>query len=161
MKIMFVCTGNICRSPLAEAVFVALARKQGVADRFDVASSGTTAYHVGQEADERMRAVAARRGVTIRHSSQQLTRADLEKYDLVLAMDQSNVREIGYLAGTSIPHDNVKLLREFDPGAEPGAEVPDPYYGGRAGFEKVYVMVERTCKALLLHLLDQVPAPFA
>lgn len=156
MKIMFVCTGNICRSPLAEAIFRSLAESHGVSERFVIDSTGTTAYHVGQDSDARMSAVAARHGVRIRHRSKQLTASHLQDFDLVLAMDRSNLREIGYLADGGM--EKVRLFRDFDPQADGGAEVPDPYYGGRAGFELVYQIVERTCRSLLSRLLDGVAA---
>ena len=159
MKIMFVCTGNICRSPLAEAVFERLAAEAGLGAQFEVESSGTTAYHVGQAADERMRSVAASHGVRIQNRSKQLTAADLEEYDLILAMDRSNLREIGYIAESRGVLDKVKLFREFDPKGGPDAEVPDPYYGGRAGFERVYEMVDRTSHRLLNELRDKLPTP--
>ncbi len=156
MKIMFVCTGNICRSPLAEAVFHDLSHKEGVEERFEVDSSGTTAYHVGQQADDRMRSVAASRGVEIRHRSKQLIPQDFDEHDLLLAMDRSNLREMRSIARNSAHRDKIRLFREFDPQGGPDAEVPDPYYGGRSGFEKVYDMVERTSRSLLSALLDRV-----
>ncbi|HUX20675.1 MAG TPA: low molecular weight protein-tyrosine-phosphatase [Spirochaetia bacterium] len=154
MKIMFVCTGNICRSPLAEAVFRQMADDAGVGGQFEIRSSGTTAYHVGQAADERMRAVSAAHGVEIRNRSKQLTRSDIDGYDLILAMDRSNLREIGHIAGSSLPKDRVRLFREYDPQGGIDSEVPDPYYGGQSGFEGVFAMVERTCAALLTTLRD-------
>lgn len=159
MKIMFVCTGNICRSPLAEAVFEQLAAEAGLGDQFRVESSGTTAYHVGQAADDRMRSVAASHGVQIQNRSKQLTAADLEEYDLVLAMDRSNLHEIHYIAESAGLLEKVKLFREFDPHGGPEAEVPDPYYGGRSGFERVFEMVDRTSRRLLNELRDRLPTP--
>lgn len=159
MKIMFVCTGNICRSPLAEAVFEQLAEEAGLGEHFHVESSGTTAYHVGQAADERMRSVAASHGVRIHNRSKQLTARDLAEYDLILAMDRSNLREIRYIAESEGVLDKVKLFRSFDPKGGPEAEVPDPYYGGRSGFERVYEMVDRTSHRLLKLLRDKLPTP--
>lgn len=156
MRVMFVCTGNICRSPLAEAVFRDLIEDGKLGDRFEIASSGTTAYHVGQPADERMRGVAASHGVAIRHRSQQLEESDLDDYDLLLAMDQSNLREMKLIARGRDHRGKIHLFREFDPQGGPGAEVPDPYYGGHAGFERVFAMVDRTCRALVAALRDEV-----
>jgi protein-tyrosine phosphatase len=159
MKIMFVCTGNICRSPLAEAVFRGLVGETRVGDGFEVESSGTTAYHVGQETDGRMRAVAEKHGVRIRKRSKQLQPSDLDRCDLILAMDRSNLREIGSIAGDGGLRGKVKLFREFDPQGGPHAEVPDPYYGGHAGFEMVFGMIDRTCRALFAQLRDKLAAP--
>lgn len=154
---MFVCTGNICRSPLAEAVFRDLVGIAGLSDRFEIASSGTSAYHVGQPADDRMRRVASAHGVTIRNRSQQLEEGDLDDYDLLLGMDLSNLHEMRALAARPEHRAKLRLFREFDPEGGKGAEVPDPYYGGPAGFERVYAMVERTCRSLLAALRDEVP----
>jgi len=103
-----------------------------------------------------MRSVAASRGVEILHRSKQLIEQDFDDHDLLLAMDRSNLREMRSIARNSEQRDKMRLFREFDPQGGPNAEVPDPYYGGRAGFEKVYEMVERTSRALLSALLDRV-----
>lgn len=152
--VMFVCAGNICRSPLAEAVFCALAREAGVYTRFRIASSGTTGYHVGQQADKRMRAVAAGHGITIDHRARLLRRDDLASFDLILVMDKTNYEDVADLTQDRDLLRRVHLFREFDPdrGSE---EVPDPYYGGTAGFEEVYRIVRRTAAALLDFLLDR------
>lgn len=155
MKIMFVCTGNICRSPLAEALFEHLVREQGVSGRFEPDSSGTTAYHVGQRPDERMQLVASSHGVTIRHRSKQLEPADFEEFDLLLAMDRSNLRDMRRMAEHANGGGEVRMFREFDPEGGADLEVPDPYYGGQSGFERVYEMVYRTNRALLSRLLDR------
>lgn len=155
---MFVCTGNICRSPLAEAVFRDMVALGRLDDRFEIGSSGTSAYHIGQPADERMRRVASSHGVTIRNRSRQLGEGDLDYYDLLLAMDRDNLREMQALSGEPEHQAKLRLFREYDPDGGEGAEVPDPYYGGPAGFERVYVMVERTCRSLLAALCDEVPA---
>lgn len=153
---MFVCTGNICRSPLAEALFRDLLVQEGLADSFEVASSGTTAYHEGQSPDRRMRAVASRHGVEMTHRSRQLRTKDLEDYDLILAMDQSNESEIRYMTDRPELLSKVRMFRFFDTKGGKHAEVPDPYYGGDEGFEKVYTIVERTARSLLSRLRDEV-----
>lgn len=157
--VMFVCAGNICRSPLAEAVFRALAREAGVHARFRIASSGTTSYHVGQQADDRMRAVAARHGITIDHRARLLRRDDLASFDLILVMDRSNYEDVADLAQNRELLRRVHLFREFDPQAGPDREVPDPYYGGPEAFEKVYRIVKRTAEGLLhsLHATTGLP----
>jgi len=149
-KIIFVCTGNICRSPLAEAAFGHLLREADLSSRFQVDSAGTDEWEVGKQADPRMRRVAAGHGIEIDHVARQLTRADIAEYDLLLAMDMMNYRNMRSLAGALAG--KIKLYREYDPQGGPSAEVPDPYYGGAEGFEHVYRIVERTSKELLAAL---------
>lgn len=151
-RIMFVCTGNICRSPLAHAVFEDLVHRAGRQGEFEVESSGTTAYHVGEPADARMRKTARQHGVDINHRARHFSAYDFEEYDLILAMDNQNLANIKRQAPDSTAANKVRLFRDFDPAAQPGSEVPDPYYGGAEGFERVYTMVERTCRELLAAL---------
>lgn len=156
--VLFVCLGNICRSPLAEAVFSDLARKRQVLDRFDIDSCGTGGWHEGEDADPRSRAVAAKYGVPMNHSARQLDPAsDFVRFEHLVAMDRENQR--GILAAGSrykISESRVRLLREFDPGLRGSPphelEVPDPYYGGPEGFEQVYRMVTAACDGLLERL---------
>ncbi len=140
MTILFVCLGNICRSPLAEGVMKHLTR--GRTD-FHIASAGTGAWHVGELPDSRMRDTAQKHGIKLESRAQQVTPELVSAYDLVLAMDRANRRN---LQNMGIP---CMLLRDFDPEAKNDAEVPDPYYGGQRGFEEVFEIVERSCKALL------------
>ena len=112
-------------------------------------SAGTGAWHVGELPDERACAAAARRGITLDHRARQFTRADLAKFDLVLAMDNDNLLHLRKLAGSQTKPE-IRLLRDFDPEAPPGAEVPDPYYGD-AGFEHVLDLCERACAGLLAY----------
>lgn len=151
-SVLFVCLGNICRSPLAEGVFRDLARERGVEDRYEVDSAGTGAYHVGEAPDARSREVAAAHGIELLGSARQLVAADLERFDFVIAMDRENLDGIRGLGEETGDGTEVHLLREFDPEAGEELEVPDPYYGGRSGFENVYRMVERSCRELLGHL---------
>lgn len=149
IRLLFVCLGNICRSPLAEAVMRHLIEVRHLQDRISVASAGTGAWHVGEPPDARMREVAAERGISMDgQAARQLKATDLERYTHIFAMDKSNLHDILYLD----PHDRhghkMRLFREFDP--LPGDyQVPDPYYGGPSGFETVYGIVERTSAAIL------------
>lgn len=143
MRIMFVCMGNICRSPLAHAVFEKMAREAGL-DVF-VESSGTDAYHVGEQADSRMRRTAAARGVTINHYARRFNPQDLDDYDLIIPMDKGNLREVKRHA-RSEHLSKIHLMRAWDP--QGGTEVPDPWYGGDEGFENVFSIVDRSCRAL-------------
>ena len=154
-RVMFVCTGNICRSPLAHAVFSQKARKAGLGNRFVIESSGTTAYHEGDQADPRMRKTARAHNVRIDHRARHFSVHDFENYDLILAMDRSNLASLRRMASNGEADGKLKLFRDFDPEASPNAEVPDPYYGGPDGFEHVYEMVDRTCDSLLAELTSK------
>lgn len=149
IRVLFVCLGNICRSPLAEGVFRDMVEKAGFADAFEIDSAGTGAWHVGEMPDPRMRATAKRYGIDI--SSQrgrQLQRLDLSEFDHVFVMDKTNLHDALSLDPDGDHGTRVRLFREFDP--EPGGyQVPDPYTGGQEGFEKVYTIVERTSRAIL------------
>ncbi|HEX2091216.1 MAG TPA: low molecular weight protein-tyrosine-phosphatase [Longimicrobiaceae bacterium] len=153
-RILFVCLGNICRSPLAESVFRHLARQRGVEDRFEVDSAGTSGYHVGAPPDRRSAATALARGIQVTGSSRKLTPADLRRFHYVVVMDSENLAEAEALHAATGGSARIHRLREWDP--EPGSlDVPDPYYGGPRGFEQVHDIVERSCAALLDHLLRE------
>jgi protein-tyrosine phosphatase len=149
-KIMFVCLGNICRSPLAHAVFEDILEQSGSRDRYLADSSGTTAYHAGERADGRMRATAATHGIEISHRAQQLTPKHLRGFDLILCMDRENHRHALAMAEDESQRNKIRMLRDFDPNG-PG-DVPDPYYGGDKGFENVFDIVMRSAKALFEEL---------
>jgi protein-tyrosine phosphatase len=155
MNILFVCLGNICRSPLAEGVFRHLVRQRGLERHFHIDSAGTSGWHVGAPPDARSAETAQRRGITLAGSSRRLTAADLEAFDYVIAMDAENLDAILALAGRSGgARARVHRLREWDPQPDDG-DVPDPYYGGPRGFEHVQDVVERSCAALLDHVVAE------
>jgi protein-tyrosine phosphatase len=149
VSVLFVCLGNICRSPLAEAVFRHLVRERGLEDRFVIDSAGTSGWHTGAAPDARSTETARRRGIELTGSSRKLTAADLETFDYVIAMDAENVDGIMALvrkAGGA--RARVHRLREWDP--QPGdGDVPDPYYGGERGFDDVLDLVEAACRGLV------------
>jgi protein-tyrosine phosphatase len=149
-SLLFVCLGNICRSPTAEGVMRHLLAARGLSDLFSVDSAGTGAWHAGQPPDARATRAAARRGIPLSGQARQVRPEDFERFDLVLAMDRDNLRELLRLAGGSSRH-KVRLLRDFQPGGV-GQEVPDPYYGGEAGFEEVLDICEAACAGLLAEL---------
>jgi protein-tyrosine phosphatase len=155
IRVQFVCLGNICRSPLAEAVFRYQVEQAGLASHFEIASSGTGDWHVGENADRRMRETAAQHDVSLdQHRASQFRADDLEEYDHVFVMDKDNLHDVLYLDDDDRHNGKVRLFREFDP--EPGDfQVPDPYYGGQDGFERVYQIVERTAKQLLDQLIEE------
>jgi protein-tyrosine phosphatase len=147
-SVLFVCLGNICRSPLAEGVFRGLAEGRGLGARYAVDSAGTGAWHVGDAPDARSIAVARKNGVRLTGAARQVDAADLEDFDYVIAMDRENLRDLRALERELGGTARIHLLREFDP--DPGdQQVPDPYYGGDDGFDRVYAMVLRACEGLL------------
>jgi len=150
VRICFVCMGNICRSPTAAGVMEKLVRESALADHLTIDSAGTGAWHIDELPDERARAAATKRGITLDHRARQFTRDDFARFDLVLAMDTDNLRHLRKLAGPRTSPE-IRLLRDFDPEAPPGAEVPDPYYGD-AGFDHVLDMCERACRGLLVYV---------
>ncbi len=153
-RILFVCLGNICRSPLAEGVFLHLARERGVEGRFEVDSAGTGAWHVGEAPDARSVETAAQRGVELRGRARSVQASDFSTFDLILAMDQDNLQSLERYRRTGATHATAALLREFDPEPEGDLSVPDPYYGGPEGFDRVFDIVHRSCQGLLRELQD-------
>jgi protein-tyrosine phosphatase len=149
MRILFVCMGNICRSPTAEGVMRRLLEDAGLADRVSVESAGTGGWHAGEPPDERATLAARRRGVTLAGAARQVRPADFRDFDLLIAMDRANLRELLALAPDEAAADKVRLLREFDPASSGDLDVPDPYYGGDRGFETVLDLVEAACRGLL------------
>ncbi|GAB5518276.1 MAG: low molecular weight protein-tyrosine-phosphatase [Rhodothermales bacterium] len=157
LRICFVCMGNICRSPMAEGVFRHLVDEAGLTSAFTIDSAGTGGWHAGDAPDRRMQRTAEAHGIDIsQQQARQFTAADFERFDLVLVMDKDNLHDILYLDPNDEHRHKVRLFREFDP--EPDTyQVPDPYYGGRGGFENVYQIVNRTSAALLAHLRTHLP----
>ena len=148
-SVLFVCLGNICRSPMAEGVFGAVAEARGLDLMID--SAGTGSWHVGEPPDDRAQSAAAARGVDISaQRARRVARRDFEVFDLIVAMDRSNVSALESLAP---PHERarIRLFLDFAAGA-PAAEVPDPYYGGDDGFEAVLDVIEAGSRALLARL---------
>lgn len=147
LRLLFVCTGNICRSPLAEAIFAHHARALGRARRYEVDSAGTHGWHSGERADWRSREVAERHGVPVDSRARALRDEDFERFDLILAMDREHLREMQARCPARQRH-KLELMRAYDrPGSPP--DVPDPYYGELDGFERVFTMLDGCCRALL------------
>lgn len=153
-RICFVCLGNVIRSPLAENLFLFLSDQAGVADKYEADSAGISGYHVGEQADARMRRVASRHGLQYNGRARQFHRTDFDRFDLIIAMDSTNRQDLMRLAPDEGARSKIHLLREYDPQGGPSAPVPDPYYGGIDGFEEVYSIIERSCKGLLRKLQE-------
>lgn len=147
VSVLFVCMGNICRSPTAEGVFRHHVQEAGLADNIQVDSAGTHAYHVNEPPDRRARSAAERRGISLDTIKARRVHADdFEKFDYVLAMDRDNLALLVDQADT-VHHDKIRLFLEFSSLRED--EVPDPYYGGAAGFERVLDLIEDASRGLL------------
>ncbi|MDX6657078.1 MAG: low molecular weight protein-tyrosine phosphatase [Solirubrobacteraceae bacterium] len=150
MRILFVCMGNICRSPTAEGVLRHLVAERGLEGEIEIESAGTGGWHVGDPPDSRSAAAARKRGITIDGAARQVHADDFEDFDLLLAMDRDNLADLRALMPSGSEH-KVRMLREFDPASagSPDLDVPDPYYGGPNGFEDVLDQVEAACRGLL------------
>lgn len=147
MKVLFVCLGNICRSPTAEAVFRQVLASDAVDLRIEVDSAGTHAYHIGEPPDSRTQAAARRRGIDMSAlRARQVHASDFEEFDLILAMDRENLAELKRRCPPRL-QERVRLLLEYASSTE--LEVPDPYYGGEAGFEQVLDLIEQASRGLL------------
>ncbi|EJM65322.1 low molecular weight protein-tyrosine-phosphatase [Pseudomonas sp. GM55] len=150
MRVLFVCLGNICRSPTAEGVLRHKLREAGLADQVEVASAGTGDWHVGKAPDKRSQAAAKLRGYDLSaQRAQQVTRADFANYDLILAMDNSNLRHLKALQPAQGKAELDLFLRRYQ---SPIDEVPDPYYDGEQGFEQVLDLIERASDLLVIEL---------
>ncbi len=148
-RVLFVCLGNICRSPLAEGIFRHKVNERGVDHLFVIDSAGTGGWHAGNLADARMRRVAAQKGVALESRARQVHEEDYRSFDHILCMDESNHQD---LIAMGAPAARLRLLLACDPNA-PLEEVPDPYYGDDDGFERVFGLVDSACSALLDELL--------
>jgi protein-tyrosine phosphatase len=146
MRVVFVCTGNICRSPSAEAVFKQRLHEAGLGDVVEVSSAGLGGWHVGNDADHRSLAALRSRGYDLAHAARQVKRDWADDYDLFVAMDTGHLMELRSL----MPSAEVRLLRDWDPHGR--GNVPDPYYDGQEVFEEVLDIIERSCEGLVEEL---------
>jgi protein-tyrosine phosphatase len=161
-KLLFVCLGNICRSPAAENIMNYLLKQASISDAYDYNSAlsivcdsaGTAGYHIGSSPDRRMVAAVSARGIPILGKARQFQKSDLENFDLILAMDKQNYQDILALDQANIYRDKVHLICEFCQHHNQ-QEVPDPYYGGAEGFNRVIDLLLDACDGLLEHLVKQ------
>lgn len=157
VRLLFVCLGNICRSPTAEGVMRALIEREGLDGSIQVESAGTGGWHVGSQPDRRASQAASARGIALEGTARQVRPDDFYDFDVLVAMDRENLSELRRLAPGEAEREKVRLLREFDPAGAavlPGQaaeqlDVPDPYYGGPGGFDEVFDLVQAACDGLL------------
>ena len=150
-NILFVCLGNICRSPSAEAVFKHLVEKKGEEGNFFIDSAGTSAWHAGEKADARMRRHAKKRGIELTSISRQFVAEDFDRFDYIIAMDRENMDEMKRMARNKNDLDKLHMMTDFSQKFN-YHEIPDPYYGGDEGFELVLDLLEDANKGLLDHI---------
>jgi protein-tyrosine phosphatase len=154
VRVLFVCLGNICRSPTAEGVFRNVVARAGFAGVIEIDSAGTHAYHVNAPPDARAQAAARRRGIDLSPlRGRQAVRADIERFDYILAMDEENRDNLLAICPSGLEH-KIRLFLEYAPD-RPEREVPDPYFGGDSGFDRVLDMIEDASHGLLAHLRQQ------
>lgn len=155
VRVLFVCMGNICRSPMAEGVFRRMLESAGLSDKVYVDSAGTHSYHIGAPPDSRSQATARRRGVELRGlRARQVVVNDFVEFEHVLAMDRDNLEHLLALCPDAALRTRVQLFMDFAPDL-PEREVPDPYYGGAGGFERVMDLVEEAAQGLLVHIRER------
>lgn len=157
-QVLVVCLGNICRSPMAEAVLTTGFERAGLVATVRVSSAGTAGWHVGEDADPHAHAALRARGYRLQHTARQLTASQLSAADLVLAMDGDNVRAVHRLLVAPADRDRVRMMRSFDPTTHEHAEVPDPYQRGQAAYDEVLVLLERTVPGVIEHTRAALPA---
>ena len=151
ISVLFVCLGNICRSPMAEGVFNRILERENQQENFNVDSAGLHDYHRGELPDSRMRAHANRRGYTLTHRSRPVTKVDFDKFDYIISMDNQNIRGLTRLAQTDEHRAKILQMTDFCT-LHNAAEVPDPYYGGAQGFEYVIDLLEDAAEGLFKNL---------
>lgn len=155
-KVLFVCLGNICRSPAAEAVFKHLIEKRGLENNFIIDSAGTSAHHTGEKADERIRIEAKKKDIEVTSISRQFNFNDFSKFDYIIVMDNSNYKNVLKLDKNQNFHSHVLKMTDFASGKyQSFDEVPDPYYGGLEGFQLILDLLENTCEGFLSYLVDK------
>ncbi len=154
IKVLFVCMGNICRSPSAEAVMNAYIEKEGLTEKIICDSAGTIAYHAGESADSRMQSHAQRRGYSLSSISRQITSNDFSEFDYIIGMDNENLANMQNFIPSPELGKKISKMTDYCSGDHPGT-VPDPYYGGAAGFEHVLDLLEDACSGLLNTLKDE------
>ncbi|MDE5656230.1 MAG: low molecular weight phosphotyrosine protein phosphatase [Muribaculaceae bacterium] len=145
IRVLFVCLGNICRSPAAEGVFRAIVDENNCPDRFEIDSAGTGGYHIGDLPDRRMRVHASRRGIELTHICRQVRESDFDNFDLIIGMDDNNLRNLHRLAPTIEAEGKIAPMAAWVDAAMRFDHIPDPYYDGAEGFETVLDLLQNAC----------------
>ncbi len=148
-KILFVCLGNICRSPAAEGIMKHMVAQAGREEEFYIDSAGIGPWHVGELPDERMRRTARQHGYELNSRGRQVKAYDFDDFDLILCMDRGNYDRLMDLAPTIGAQKKIQLLGDYLPDGLRTDEIPDPYYGGQQGFDRVIALIEQACRQLL------------
>jgi protein-tyrosine phosphatase len=159
INVLFVCLGNICRSPIAEGTFREIVKKAGLSDKISCDSAGTAGWHTGESPDHRTIKNAEKHGIKLTHKGRKITVEDLDGFQHIAVMDEQNFKDVYdlyYRTKHQIPPaEKLFLLRDYDPTVRGKQEVPDPYYEGAEAFENVYQIVWRSNEALLQHLIEK------
>jgi protein-tyrosine phosphatase len=155
-RIAFVCLGNVCRSPMAEAVLTQRLAQAGLSADVEVDSAGTGGWHVGNGADRRAVAALQRRGYQSVHRARQFRRGDFDRLDVIVALDEDNARELHRLAPDADAAAKIHLLRSFDPASDGDMAVPDPYYGTHHDFEHALDLIEAACDGLVAWVKSEI-----
>lgn len=155
VSVCFVCLGNICRSPTAEGIMRQLVDDAGLSETIGVSSAGTAAYHVGEKPDPRSCETASRRGVALVSRARKFAGKDFARFDYVLAMDAENLAHLKKMHRSKAATSRLSLLRHFDPDDPRNQDVPDPYYGGDDGFDRVFDICHASCQSLLDHIVAE------
>jgi protein-tyrosine phosphatase len=154
ISILFVCLGNICRSPMAEGVFRRMMERENTNVKFEVDSAGLLDYHEGELADSRMRFHAQKRGYELTHRSRPVRKDDFDRFDMIIGMDEQNITGLKRLASTLAHEKKIYRMVDFSRNI-PATHVPDPYYGGDSGFENVIDLLEDACEGLYAEIVRQ------
>ncbi|WP_185140251.1 low molecular weight protein-tyrosine-phosphatase [Proteiniphilum sp. X52] len=149
IRLLFVCLGNICRSPAAEGIMATIVEKYGLQDIIEVDSAGTSGWHEGELPDERMRSHGERRGYTLDSPARKFRKSDFDDFDHILVMDRQNFTNVRGMATSQRQTDKIHMMTEFSRQYTHHDHIPDPYYGGASGFELVLDLLEDACEGLL------------
>ena len=155
VSVLYVCLGNICRSPLGEGVLAHRLEEEDLSSRVRVDSAGTGAWHLGEPPDPRSTEVALRHGIALRGRARRVSVEDFHEFDYIFAMDRANLQDLRHLESQVGEGAQLNLFREFDPDKDGDLDVPDPYYGGPDGFDVMFDIIDRTCAAFVEHLVSE------
>ena len=154
VTVLFVCLGNICRSPLAEGVFKSAVKSRGLSDKIQCDSAGTSSWHIGEMPDPRSIEIAKDNGIVLDHFGAQVDGDDFSKFDYIIAMDENNRQDLELIQKRHGGKAVIVKMMDFD-NSRSGSNVPDPYYGGHDGFERVFIMLKESCNNFIDYLVEK------